>query len=109
MHKDPSVAGPVWLQYRKDGFLIQLAIRSGAKVTRAEGVFDTRLKLHVAAPPIEGRANLTITHVIADALGVPKTHVRLVSGLKSKQKTVFVERLDLPLEQVVTALEGLGH
>ena len=109
MHKDPSVAGPVWLQCRTDGFLIQLAIRSGAKVTRAEGVFDTRLKLHVAAPPIEGRANLAITHAIADVLGVPKTQVRLVSGLKSKHKTVFVEQLDLPLEQVVTALEGLGH
>lgn len=57
MHKiSPQL--PSWLIWRgNDQWLVQLAIRSGAKETRANGELGGRLKLLIKALPIEGRAN----------------------------------------------------
>ena len=78
---------PSWLIWRgNDQWFVQLTIRSDAKETCVDGEFDGRLRLFVKAPPIEGRANQTIVQSIASAVGLPKTRVDLVSGLKSKQK-----------------------
>lgn len=109
MHKASCEQNPCWISAHGQHLLIQLHIRSGAKQTRAEGVFDDRLKLFVAAPPIEGRANLAIVLAIAEALGMPKTRVRLVSGLKSKRKTVLLEQPDLEMHHIQSRLELLGH
>lgn len=108
MHKVTAFSKSSWLTMHADGLKVQLLIRSGAKTTRVEGVVDDRLKLFVAAPPIEGRANFAITYAIAAALGLPKQQVRLVSGLKSKRKTVLIANPDLDLHLVQTALESLG-
>lgn len=108
MHKVTVFAEPPWLRRHADGLLVQLLIRSGAKTTRVEGVLGDRLKLYVAAPPIEGRANVAITHAIATALGLSKQQVCLVSGLKSKCKTVLICNPNLDLAQAQRALERLG-
>jgi uncharacterized protein (TIGR00251 family) len=97
---------PSWLIWRdNDQWLVQLAIRSVAKETRAEGVFDWRLKLFVKAPPIEERANQTIVKSIASAVGLSKTRVNLVSGLQSKQKSVVIE---MPREAAIQLIERLA-
>ncbi len=101
---------PAWLIWRgNDQWLVHLAIRSGAKETRAEGEFDGRLKLFVKAPPIEGRANQTIVQSIASAVGVPKSRVNLVSGLKSKQKSVVIELPEEAATQLIEQLTSIGH
>jgi uncharacterized protein (TIGR00251 family) len=109
MHK---ISGdlPPWLIWKgSDVWLIQLAIRSGAQLTRAEGEHDGRLKLSVKAPPIEGRANQTIILTIANALGLPKNNVRLVSGLKSKRKSVLIEAPADNASLIIETLIRIGH
>ena len=90
MHKNGDEL-PVWLDWKHEGWLVQLAIRSGAQATRVDGVSNGRLKLFVKAPPIEGRANQTIITAIAEAVDTTRSGVQLVSGLKSKQKSVRIE------------------
>ena len=100
---------PVWLIWKREGWLVQLAIRSGARETRADGVLNGRLKLFVKAPPIEGRANQTIIAAIVEAVDTARSGVQLVSGLKSKQKSV---RIELPREAGVRLsqqLASIGH
>ena len=58
-----------------------------------EGVVDGRLVLRVSAPPVEGRANAAVERLVADALGVPKGRVAVVSGQKAREKLVRVEGL----------------
>ena len=83
---------PSWLKWRgKDQWLVQLAIRSGAKETCANGELDGRLKLSIKAPPIEGRANQAIVQSISLAAGIPTSRVKLVSGAKSKHKSLPIE------------------
>ena len=58
------------------------------------GLHDGRVKLAVAAPPVEGRANEEIVKFLAKALGVSRDAVRLVSGDTGKRKTIEVTGLD---------------
>lgn len=48
------------------------------------------LKVRVAAPPVEGRANEELIALLAGALGVPRKSVTVVKGGASRRKTVSV-------------------
>ena len=54
------------------------------------------LKARVAVPPEDGKANAALVALIADALGIGKSRVRIVAGSTSRIKTVEVE-CDAPL------------
>ena len=49
------------------------------------------IKIGVTAPPADGAANAAVLVLLAKALGVPKSRLKLVHGLKSRDK---VFRLD---------------
>jgi len=52
------------------------------------------LRARVTAPPAEGRANEALLRLLAEALGVPKSTLRIVHGQRSREKLVSVEGLD---------------
>lgn len=79
-----------WLEPTDHGWLVHLLIRSRAAHTAIVGVHEGRLVMTVAVPPIEGRSNLMISKTIAARLNQAVDEVTLVSGLKSKKKTVRV-------------------
>ena len=54
------------------------------------------LKARVSAPPEDGKANEALVRLIAKALGVGKTKVRIVSGGASRMKTIEAETESLP-------------
>ena len=51
------------------------------------------LQLRVTAPPDKGRANAAVVALLADALGVAKSRVRIVRGQSSRDKVLAVESL----------------
>lgn len=51
------------------------------------------LRVRLTAPPVEGAANAALTDFLAAALGVRRADVSLVSGAKSRDKTVEVSGL----------------
>jgi hypothetical protein len=51
------------------------------------------LRVRVAAPPIDGRANEAMLRLLAKALGVPASNVTLASGAQSRIKLVDVDGL----------------
>lgn len=53
-------------------------------------VQGTRLKIAVAEPPEDGRANRAVCAALAAALGVPVAKVAVVHGTSSRQKTLHV-------------------
>ena len=50
-----------------------------------------RLKVRVAAPPEDGKANDALIRLIAKALGVAKSKVKIVSGQTSRMKLIEAE------------------
>jgi len=52
------------------------------------------LKVRVRAAPVEGEANAALEALLAKALGVPRSAVRVVRGQTARLKQVAVEGLD---------------
>lgn len=58
------------------------------------GIHDGRLKVQVASPPVDGKANEQLIRFIAKTLGVAKSRVILIRGQSSRLKTLRIEGLD---------------
>lgn len=41
-------------------------------------------------PPVENRANIALVESLSDHFGIPKSRIRIVAGLKSKNKVVEI-------------------
>jgi uncharacterized protein YggU (UPF0235/DUF167 family) len=52
------------------------------------------LKARVAAPPVEGEANAALVRLLAKALGVPRSAVRIASGDTARIKLLEIDGLD---------------
>lgn len=87
---------PGWARRSGADWLLDLHVQPGAKTTCAVGEHDGRLKLKIAAPPVDNKANAHLLAWLAERLGVPKSGVRLVRGEASRQKTVAVSGVDMP-------------
>lgn len=55
------------------------------------GLHGERLKVRIAAPAVDGRANDALERYLAEALGVPRSAVRVVKGARSRDKAVAVD------------------
>lgn len=84
------------------GCRILLHVVPRASRTAVAGLHDGRVKLAVAAPPVDGEANDAIVRWLAKALGVGRDAVVIASGATGKRKTVEVEGVGV--EEVRAAL-----
>lgn len=81
------------------GRLINKAVRilvkavPGSRRNQVVGCMGGRLKIKVAAPAEDGRANVAIERLLAEELGVKRGAVRVHSGHTHHQKVVRVEGL----------------
>jgi len=83
-----------WRRVGADGSItLQLRCQPGAKRTEIAGLYGTALKLRLAAPPMEGRANEALVAFLATSFGVPRRNVTLLRGETGRTKTV---RIDSP-------------
>ncbi|MGH3089591.1 MAG: DUF167 domain-containing protein [Rubrobacteraceae bacterium] len=79
-----------------DGVLISLRVSPEAKRTGIEGTHgESAFKLKVAAPPVDGKANAEAEAFIAKLLGVRRSDVEVVRGVRSRDKKVLVRGGDL--------------
>lgn len=59
--------------------------------TAVIGLHDGALRVRLAAPPIEGRANAELLQWLARALGLPRRAVTLAAGGQSRRKRLHVD------------------
>lgn len=78
--------------YRRNGATIMLTlhVQPGAKRSEIAGLHGEALKIRLAAPPIEGRANDALLKFIADLFAVPLRNTELKQGGQSRHKVVAV-------------------
>jgi uncharacterized protein len=79
-----------WLRKDGDGVILDLHIQPGAKQTEVVGLHGDALKIRLAAPPVDGKANAALVAFLAKKLGAGRTAVELVSGQTSRAKRVRV-------------------
>ena len=72
---------------------ISVTVSPGAARTELVGRHGDGWKARIAAPPERGRANDALVALLAGALDVPRSSVRVVSGRTAKTKVVEVDGL----------------
>ena len=77
-------------QAANGGITLTLHIQPGAKKTEFAGQHGDALKIRLAAPPVDGKANEALIKFIADTLGLAKSAVHLKSGQTSRRKVLEV-------------------
>jgi len=92
---------PAWLRPTAAGVSLLLHVQPGAKRTEVVGAHGDALKLRLAAPPVDGRANACLLDYLAATLGIPSRSLRLLSGETSRRKRVEANG--------VTAAEALSR
>jgi uncharacterized protein (TIGR00251 family) len=71
--------------------MLRLHVQPGARRSEIAGLHGDCLKIRLAAPPVEGKANAALVAFLADLLGLSKAAIQLRSGAASRRKTVRVE------------------
>ncbi|WP_436698440.1 DUF167 domain-containing protein [Nocardioides sp. BYT-33-1] len=74
-------------------WLLSVRVQPGASrtgVAGPTGVDGAELKVRLASPPVDGRANDELVRWLAKQLGVPRSAVVLVRGQASRSKVVRV-------------------
>ena len=74
---------------------LRLRVAAKASAPRIAGEHAGSLKLSVAEPPEKGRANQGVVRLLADALGIPRKQIELVSGHASQDKRVAIAGLNM--------------
>jgi uncharacterized protein len=70
--------------------VIDLHIQPGARSTGFAGMHGERVKVRLAAPAVDNKANRALIEFLAEAFGVPRRNVTIEAGAASRRKTVSI-------------------
>ena len=80
----------IWLKLVPGGCELVVLVQPRASRTRVLGEHDGRLKIALAAPPVDGEANAALIGFLSDQLGVRKADISLLEGGTSRRKRLTV-------------------
>ena len=76
-----------------EGVEIRVRVAPQAKRSAVQGLWRDALRIQVAAPPREGRANDALCRFLARLFGVSPRGVEIRAGARSKDKVVLLRGL----------------
>ena len=79
-----------WYQIDRSGVTLHVHAQPGAKRTEVVGLHGDSIKLRLASPPVDGKANACLVEYLARRLGVKRGQVTIIRGASSRRKTVSV-------------------
>lgn len=79
-----------WVKDGREGAELSVLVQPRASRTKVVGEHDGRLKIALAAPPVDGEANAALVEFLSDALGVKKAQVTFLDGETSRRKRLAV-------------------
>jgi uncharacterized protein (TIGR00251 family) len=78
-----------WLRQTDRGILLLLHVQPRASKTEIAGIHGDRLKVRLAAPPVDGEANLELVAYLSRRLAVPKSRIHILRGESGRTKDVL--------------------
>jgi uncharacterized protein (TIGR00251 family) len=81
---------PAFLRVQVDGVSLQVKVVPRASRNEIGDILGDRLKIRVAAPPVDAAANHELVAFLARSLGVPRSDVNITRGQVSRNKTVHI-------------------
>ncbi len=80
-----------WRREEDGALILALHVQPGAPRTAVVGRHADALKIRLAAPPVDGKANAELLRFLAEAFAVPIRNVVLLRGQTSRQKVVRID------------------
>ncbi len=80
---DPIVSHP-------QGVILKIHVQPRAKKTEIVGRHGQAVKIRLAAPPVDGRANEALVAYLAKILSRPRTDFSIISGAKEREKKILI-------------------
>ncbi len=87
------MAGVAMTTFARDGVggaVLEVLVQPRASRSRVVGEHDGRLKIQLAAPPVDGEANAALLTFLADALRVKRADIALLAGEAGRRKRVRI-------------------
>lgn len=85
--------------------IIRVRVIPNAKHSEVMGRVGSIVRVRVAAPAVEGKANEELLEFLAEYFGVKPSYVSILRGEKGKEKTVQIEgRPEHELEEVMDSI-----
>ena len=69
----------------------RVKVKPNSKQQKIEEQTDGSLTIRLKSPPVDGKANEELIKLLADKFNVPKSHIRIKSGLSSRQKLIEID------------------
>ena len=85
---------PAWCTAAKGDCLMHVLVVPRAARSRVVGEHDGRLKVHLAAPPVDGEANQELVRMFSEILEISSSRVEIVHGLGGRRKTIRVQGVE---------------
>lgn len=95
----PSV--PLSISPIADGVRVTVHVQPRARRPGVRGLHGDALKVHVAAPPVDGAANAAVIETLAEHFGIAPRAVTIIAGHGARRK--LVELLGVTAEAVSAA------
>ena len=73
------------------GVVFTVHVQPRASRNEICGIHDGELKVRLTSPPVEDAANKSCVEFLAKKLGVAKSRVSILSGAKSRHKTLKID------------------
>ena len=68
----------------------QVKVKTNSKKQTIEESADGSLTVHLKSPPVDGKANKELIELLAKKFDVPKSQIRIKSGLSSRTKLIEI-------------------
>jgi uncharacterized protein (TIGR00251 family) len=100
-----------WLQHddARSTLTLRIHAQPNARSSGAAGLHGDALKLRIAAPAVDDKANTALLRWIATALEVPPSSVTLKSGHSARRKVFVIAPASAALVSRAEALTQVGR
>ncbi|MDY6901314.1 MAG: DUF167 domain-containing protein [Cyanobacteriota bacterium] len=70
---------------------INVKVKPSSKEQKIIDEVDGSLTIRLKSPPVDGKANEELIKVLSKKFNVPKSYIRIKSGISSRQKLIEID------------------
>ena len=86
--------------------ILKLKVKPNAKKSECLAIKDQRLQVKIAAPAIDGKANVTLIKFLSKKLKTPQSSITIKSGSINSLKTLILP--EITEDKLLALLESLS-
>jgi len=82
----------------------RIKVKPNSHKDRVEKIGDSDYRVHITAPPVDGKANEYLIKFLADFFSISKSAVQLQKGQTSQYKTIELNMAEAEFNQKLQSL-----